>query len=133
MNTTDTNRPLSPHLQVYKLPYNALMSIIGRGVGIALFIALSIIFIWFNAIVWKPELFDATMAFLETEIFDAIVTVKLLLGAFVVFFYLGNGVRHVLWDLGIGVTPKCGRMTGNIALAVAAILTLALSYAVCML
>jgi len=109
------------------------MSIIGRGVGIVLFIALSIIFIWFNAIVWKPELFDATMAFLETEIFDAIVTVKLLLGAFVVFFYHGNGVRHVLWDLGIGVTPKCGRMTGNIALAVAAILTLALSYAVCML
>jgi len=120
-------RPLSPHLQVYKLPYNALMSIIGRAVGIALFIALSVILVWFYLSVWNPEIFTATMEFLRGPIIGQIITFKLLLGAFAVFFYLGNGIRHVLWDMVIGVNVKFGELTGNIVLAVSAALTLALA------
>ncbi|MGH1397935.1 MAG: succinate dehydrogenase, cytochrome b556 subunit [Alphaproteobacteria bacterium] len=123
MNTSDTNRPLSPHLQVYKLPYNARMSIAGRVVGIGLFISASVIFAWFSAAVWNPSLFDATMAFLKSDAIINLMTIKLIFGVFVVCFYLGNGVRHVLWDLVIGVKPACGRMTGNVVLLVSALIT----------
>ncbi len=125
-------RPLSPHLQVYRLPYNAMMSIIGRAVGIALYIALCVILAWFCAIVWKPELFEQSMLFFKSDVIIHILTVKLLLGAFVTFFYLGNGIRHVLWDHLIGVNVKSGKMTGNIVLIVSALLTLALGAAIWM-
>ncbi len=123
-------RPLSPHLQVYKLPYNALMSIIGRAAGIALFIALSVILMWFVAVVWSPEYYDSTMEFLRKPELQLFVTLKLLLGAFVVFFYMGNGIRHVLWDMVIGVNVKFGEMTGNIVLVVSALLTLGIAFLV---
>ncbi|MFK7839823.1 MAG: succinate dehydrogenase, cytochrome b556 subunit [Bdellovibrionales bacterium] len=121
-----TKRPLSPHLQVYKLPYNAIMSITGRAIGIALAIALSVILVWFSASVWNPEIYTTTIEFLNQPIIKQIMTYKLLLGAFAVFFYLGNGVRHVLWDLVIGVNVKFGILTGHITLAIAAILTIGL-------
>jgi len=124
-----SKRPLSPHLQVYKLPYNAKMSIAGRAVGVALAIALCVILGWFSAVVWNPDLFDTTMQFLNGPIIAEIVKYKFLLGAFVVFFYLGNGVRHVLWDAVVGVNVKTGELTGHITLVIAALLTLGLWFA----
>ena len=46
------------------------------------------------------------------------------------FFYLGNGIRHVLWDMVIGVNVKFGVTTGNIVLLISALLTLAIGAAV---
>ena len=113
-------RPLSPHLQVYRLPYNAKMSISGRAVGIGLAGSVCVLFLWFSAIVWNPSLYELTMNFLD----HALIKYVLLLWAFAVFFYLGNGVRHLLWDMSIGVNVKFGVMTGNIVLALAALLTI---------
>ena len=117
-----TKRPLSPHLQVYKLPYNAIMSITGRAVGIALSKALSLALLWVIAVVAYPPLYDASMAIFMHPAFGYL----LLAAAFAVFFYLGNGVRHVLWDFVIGVHHKTGKLTGNIVLVLAALLTVAL-------
>lgn len=121
-----SKRPLSPHLQVYRLPYNAKMSIIGRGVGIVLSLAVTVILAWFVAVVWSPSCYDATMEFLETPAIAEAFKYFLLLGAFVTFFYLGNGIRHVIWDLSVGVKVKFGEMTGNIVLVVSALLTFGL-------
>lgn len=120
-------RPLSPHLQVYRLPYNAKMSIIGRAVGIGLSIALSAVFLTFIAIVWVPEIYQPVKTFLDVSI----IRYAMLFGAFVVFFYIGNGIRHLLWDMVIGVNVKTGIMTGNIVLVVSAVLTLGLWFASC--
>jgi succinate dehydrogenase / fumarate reductase cytochrome b subunit len=125
-----SKRPLSPHLQVYKLPYNAVMSIAGRAVGVALFIAVSVILMWGIAVIWNPPLYGATMGFLNTPVMHNIMTAKLLIGAFAVFFYLGNGVRHVIWDMSIGVNVKFGKMTGHIVLILSAVLTVFLAVAV---
>lgn len=115
-------RPLSPHLQVYKLPYNAVMSITGRAVGVGLAKAVSFLCLLLITVVWYPPAYDVVTDFLKLPA----VGYFLLFTAFVIFFYLGNGVRHVLWDASIGVHHKTGRMTGNIALGVAVALTAAL-------
>ena len=115
-------RPLSPHLQVYRLPYNALMSIIGRMVGIGLCFSLIILLGWFIAVVWNPAFYDQSMEFLKAPYIKYIA----LLWAFAVFFYIGNGVRHVLWNIGIGVNEKAGILSGNIVLVLSAVLTFAL-------
>ena len=119
---TMRERPLSPHLQVYRLPYNAMMSIIGRMVGIGLCLSLVAVLGWFTAVVWNPEFYDQSMAFLSAPW----VKYFMMLWAFAVFFYIGNGVRHVLWSMGIGVNEKAGIRSGNIALLLSAVLTFAL-------
>lgn len=115
-------RPLSPHLQVYRLPYNAKMSIAGRMVGIGLALSLIAVLVWFVLVVWEPAFYDQSMALLDNP-FTKYVFIA---WAFFIFFYIGNGIRHVLWDMGIGVNEKSGIMTGNIVLVISAILTFGL-------
>lgn len=115
-------RPLSPHLQVYRLPYNAKMSIAGRIVGVGLALSLLAVLAWFVAVVWRPEFYDQSMALLDNP-FTKYVFIA---WAFFIFFYIGNGIRHVLWDMGIGVNEKSGIMTGNIVLVISALLTFSL-------
>ena len=125
-NTTETTikreRPLSPHLQVYRLPYNALMSITGRMVGIGLAISLLAVLSWFVAVVFNPALYDQSMALFD----HAYAKYVFLAWAFAIFFYIGNGIRHFLWDMGVGVNQKAGIITGNIVLVLAALLTFGL-------
>ena len=121
-SSNSIKRPLSPHLQVYRLPYNALMSISGRGVGIILSLTLIVLCAWFIAVVWKPELYEQTIAILD----HSLIPYVFMGWAFLVFFYIGNGVRHVLWDMGIGVNEKVGIATGNIVLLLSVILTFGL-------
>jgi len=112
-------RPLSPHLQVYRLPYNALMSISGRAVGVVLALSLVILCMLFIAVVWQPGLFDVVMGMLDYQVFSYIF----LLWAFGVFFYIGNGIRHYLWDKLIGLNERQGILSGNIVLFISFLLT----------
>ena len=122
MSDTQKERPLSPHLQVYRLPYNALMSIGGRMVGIGLALSLIALCVWFVAIVLDPTIFDQTKELLDNPYTKYVM----MAWAFATFFYMGNGVRHVLWDIGIGLNEKAGRTSGNIVLLIAFLLTFGL-------
>ena len=122
MSDTQKERPLSPHLQVYRLPYNALMSIGGRMVGIGLALSLIALCVWFVAIVLEPIIFDQTKELLDNPYTKYVM----MAWAFATFFYMGNGVRHVLWDIGIGLNEKAGRTSGNIVLLIAFLLTFGL-------
>ena len=119
---TKNERPLSPHLQVYRLPYNAKMSISGRLAGIILSLSLLAVLSWFTAIVWIPELYDQTMVLLDQPYTKYVF----IAWAFLIFFYIGNGVRHVLWDVGIGVNEKAGIRSGNIVLFLSVLFTFGL-------
>jgi len=120
-------RPLSPHLQVYRLPYNALMSISGRGVGVVLALSLLVLLAWFIGVVWNASLYDQTMSLLD----NPYTKYGMMLWAFLVFFYIGNGIRHFLWDMGIGLNEKAGIASGNAVLLLSAILTFGLWQASC--
>ena len=120
-------RPLSPHLQVYRLPYNALMSISGRIVGIGLSVSLLVLLGWFIASIWNPTFYLQSAEFLSASW----VKYVFLLWAFATFFYMGNGVRHVLWSMGIGVNEQAGIKTGNIVLVMSLLLTIILWKVLC--
>lgn len=120
-------RPLSPHLQVYKLPYNPLMSISGRMAGIVLTGTLFVLCSWFVAVAWSPEIYDMTMSVLN----HPYAMYGILAWAFLTFFYVGNGIRHVLWDVGVGLNEKAGIFSGNLVLLVSVLLTLGLWQAAC--
>ena len=92
------NRPLSPHLQVYRLPLTAILSITHRLTGVALSAGGLLLTYWISAAGYGPEHFERAQAFLGSWFGQFI-----LLGfTFSLYFHLANGIRHLVWDAGRG-------------------------------
>jgi succinate dehydrogenase / fumarate reductase, cytochrome b subunit len=93
-----SRRPLSPHLQVYKLPMTALLSITHRATGAALTYGSYILILWLGFICMGESSFHFIQHFWSTWIGQL-----LLIGwTFSLFYHLGNGIRHLFWDVGQG-------------------------------
>ena len=93
-------RPLSPHLQIYRLPLPALMSISHRLCGLAL-AAGSLLVVWYLAALAAGP---AYFAFLQTVLASWYGQLVLFGYSAAVLYHLGNGVRHLLWDFGYGLS-----------------------------
>ncbi|MEF3075592.1 succinate dehydrogenase, cytochrome b556 subunit [Methylobacter sp. Wu1] len=89
-------RPLSPHLQVYKLPLNAVASIVHRITGVVLSIGL-LLFVGSLLTISVGE--DAYIT-LQNLMNHALGTVILWLFIYALFFHLCHGIRHLIWDAG---------------------------------
>ncbi len=95
--TTDA-RPLSPHLGVYRLPCTAWISITHRFTGILLSAGMLLLALVPVAAACGPEAYHPLHAFLSS--FIGRVSLWLWILSFV--FHLCHGVRHILWDVGVG-------------------------------
>lgn len=116
---TTRNRPLSPHLQVYRLPLLALMSITHRVTGCGLTAGLFVLAIWLGAAAFGPVTFNQMQALLAHPI-----GYLCLFGWTVcLFFHLCHGVRHLIWDTGWTLGKAESYTTGYIALAVTVVLS----------
>ncbi|MEQ8320180.1 MAG: succinate dehydrogenase, cytochrome b556 subunit [Rhodospirillales bacterium] len=126
---TTRNRPLSPHLQVYRLPFDAILSISHRITGVILCFGAVLLTYWLMAATYGPEAFATAQSILGSW-FGLLV----LLGVvFSLWYHLANGMRHLLWDTGRGLELDQLRKSGIAVIAVAAVLTLGtfiLAYAV---
>lgn len=101
-------RPLSPHLQVYRLPMMAKMSISHRFTGVLLTVGLVLLAIWLIAAGLGEERYDQAMALIDTP-FTKYVFVA---WAFVLFYHMGSGLRHIAWDIGFGLNEKASVRSG---------------------
>lgn len=103
-----SNRPLSPHLQVYRLPLAGIISISHRITGVALALGTVLLTYWLTAAAYGPEAFDRAQAVMGSW-FGLLV----LLGfTFALYFHLGNGIRHLFWDVGKGFEIPTVRKSG---------------------
>ncbi len=113
------NRPLSPHLQVYKLPAAAILSITHRITGVGLTAGLLLLTYWLTAAAYGPEAYATAVDVLGSW-FGRLI----LFGFTLAFTYhLGNGVRHLFWDACVGVTKEDTAKTGMMNIVIALILT----------
>ncbi len=112
-------RPLSPHLQVYRLPVVAWLSILHRLSGLAAGLGTAYLTVWFLAAAAGPRWFDPVAAF-TTSIPGAVI-LFLLSGAFL--YHLCNGIRHLVWDAGYGFELANARNSGWATVVAAAVLT----------
>lgn len=116
---TSRNRPLSPHLQIYKLPLLALMSISHRITGVALAVGTLLLAYWLGSAAYGPEAYNNAQSFIGSPI-----GYLLLFGWTVALFYhLCNGIRHLLWDAGWGFELKQAFQSGYVVLGATAVLT----------
>ena len=95
---TKPQRPLSPHLQVYKPMLTMTMSIVHRITGVALFFATILLAWWLISAAAGPAYFDFVQGVL-TSIPGRLV----LLGCTWALIHHGlGGLKHFLWDTGRG-------------------------------
>lgn len=94
----ETERPLSPHLQIYKPMLTMMMSIMHRITGMALYFGTLLLVWWLVAAASGPEYFGFVSGLAGT-----------LIGKFVLFGYtwalihhMIGGIRHFIWDTGRG-------------------------------
>ena len=92
----DTNRPLSPHLEVYRLPLTGIISITHRMTGVMLSMGLVLFVYVLFAIAAGQGSYDAMQSFMSFWLF------KLVYWGFIyaLFFHLCHGIRHLIWDVG---------------------------------
>lgn len=122
-------RPLSPHLQVYRPQMTSVLSILHRVTGVALTLGTLLLTWWLVAAAYGPEQFATVQGFLGS-FFGQLILWGF---TFAVFYHLGNGVRHLAWDFGWGFELTELRTSGlaMVAFAVGATLvTLIAAYAV---
>jgi succinate dehydrogenase / fumarate reductase, cytochrome b subunit len=115
-------RPLSPHLQVYKPQLTSTMSIAHRITGVISAIAAFALAWWLVALAAGP---DAYATFVECA--------GSLLGRVVLFaitltlvYHLCNGIRHLFWDAGKGLDIDTAYKSGYAVIAVSLLLTVAI-------
>jgi succinate dehydrogenase / fumarate reductase cytochrome b subunit len=91
-------RPLSPHLQVYRWQITMVMSIAHRATGIALSVGSVALVSWLLALSKGPDAFEIAQA-----IAGSWFGYLCLAGwSFCLFYHLANGIRHLVWDMGYG-------------------------------
>ena len=117
---SQVQRPLSPHLQVYKWQLTSVMSIVHRATGIALSVGTILLVWWLLAAATSADAFNVAQAFWYSWIGRL-----LLLGwTWSLFFHLCNGIRHLFWDAGHGYELKTAYASGWTVVIGSVVLTL---------
>jgi len=112
-------RPLSPHLQVYRLPLTAKLSILHRITGVGLAVGVLMLVCWLVAAATSDGAYAAVSGFLRSPI-----GYLLLFGWTVALWYhFCNGLRHLGWDFGHGLELDQARRSNMFVLAGTAALT----------
>jgi len=93
-----SDRPLSPHLSIYRWPITMTLSILHRATGVAMSLGLIVLAYW----LWTVLSGSANYARFN-ELTSTLVGQLLLIGwSFAFFYHFANGVRHLVWDTGRG-------------------------------
>jgi len=117
-------KPLSPHLQVYKPQITSMMSITHRATGIFLSIGALFLSFWIISIAAGPEAYLQVSGHIQTW-YGKII---LILFAFSFYYHLGNGIRHLFWDLGMGLELKAAYQSGYAVIIISIVLTIATTF-----
>lgn len=121
---SSSNRPLSPHLQIYKPQLTSVLSIAHRLTGLALSLGIVIFTYWLYRVTT-----DAIIANQISQFFASGFGLVLLYGwVFTFNYHLCNGIRHLFWDVGKGYELSTVYKSGLAVIVLAIFLTAAVFY-----
>ena len=96
INTVE--RPISPHLQVYKISFTMIMSMMHRISGFILYLGSFIFLSWYLSILLGQDTYN----FINYFFSFSIIKFGLFLFTWIFFHHLFGGIRHFIWDFGLG-------------------------------
>jgi succinate dehydrogenase / fumarate reductase cytochrome b subunit len=115
-------RPLSPHLQIYRLTLTMAMSIVHRITGGALYFGVIIVAWWLLAVGAGPNAY----AIFETYIGSWFGCLVLFSYTWALIHHTLGGIRHLIWDMGRGFEPAERETLTLVTLVGSIVLTLLL-------
>ena len=116
------DRPLSPHLSIWRWGPHMLVSILHRvaGDGMA-FIALPVLLWWLGALASGPEAYES-FAGLMTSPIGYVVLVGI---SWAFFNHMSSGIRHFVLDIGAGYEISLNKKFSYVSIASGIVLTIA--------
>ncbi|SPH20239.1 Succinate dehydrogenase cytochrome b556 subunit [Ascidiaceihabitans donghaensis] len=114
------SRPLSPHLTIYRPQLTSMTSILTRITGNALLISSLLVIWWFLAAATSPEYYAVANGVLTSWFGDIVMTLSVL----GLWYHTLAGVRHLIWDNGIGLDIPTAEKLGYACIGGSVLLTL---------
>lgn len=92
-------RPLSPHLQVYRPQLTSMLSITHRATGVVGSVGFIFLVAWLVAAAGEGDAFSSAQ-----KLWGSLIgQLALVAFSFSFFYHLCNGIRHLFWDIGKGL------------------------------
>ncbi len=117
-------RPLSPHLGVYRFLYTMALSIAHRITGVILSVGFVVFVWWLMSAATGPSAYDGAARVLSGGLVQVLLAGWLL--AFV--YHLCNGIRHLTWDIGIGLEKQEARRSATVTIIATLVISGVLGY-----
>ena len=114
------NRPLSPHMQIYRPQITSVLSILHRITGVGLTLGGILVVWWLVAAAASPGYF----AFVDGIMTSWLGMLVLSGSLWALWFHTLNGIRHLVWDTGRGFDLAMVTKTGWAVVAGSVVLTL---------
>ena len=102
------NRPLSPHLTIYRPQMTSISSIFVRITGNALLAATLLLIAWLLAASTSAEAFAWVQCVITSWFGDLVF----LLSLWALWYHTLGGLRHLIWDTGRGLVLKTAERMG---------------------
>lgn len=112
-------RPLSPHLQIYRPQLTSVLSISHRITGVLLSAGLVPLVVWVLALGSGAD----TFASVQSLYSHPAAIMFWVAWTFALFYHMCNGVRHLLWDAGYLLDIKSAYASGYTVVVLAIVLT----------
>lgn len=113
------SRPLSPHLQIYRWHVPMLTSILTRVTGNALIVSTALVVWWLLAASSGPEAFALADRWLTSTLGDVVLSLSVL----GLWYHLLAGIRHLIYDQGLGLDLPTAEVLGWVCLVGSVLLT----------
>jgi len=114
------DRPLSPHLQVYRPQLTSITSILTRLTGNALIVATLLIVWWLLAAATGPDYFATANAVVTSWFGDLVFTLSL----WAIWYHYFAGLRHLIYGAGKGLEIETAEKLGIACIAGSVIMTI---------
>ena len=113
-------RPLSPHLQIYRPQLTSVLSILHRASGLILTLGALLLAWWLWCIAAGADTYRIAHAFFTSWFGQSLLLIWMLCAC----YHLCNGIRHLLWDAGWGLQLPAAYLSGKIVVGVSLVLTI---------
>ena len=113
------NRPLSPHLTVYKPQITSVLSILHRITGAGLAVSTLLVVLWLASLAIGEATFKGFNNFLN----NPFTTIVLVSSLWALWYHFCTGLRHLYWDMGYGYDLKSVTISGWVAVIFSFVLT----------
>lgn len=114
------NRPLSPHVQIYRRQMTSVSSIFVRITGNALILGSLLLVWWFAAAATSPDAFARADGFITSWFGDLIMLGSL----WCLYYHMLGGIRHLVWDMGYMLEVDASEQAGWMMFIGATLLTI---------